>query len=110
MWETDIKLYPKTTKDNWWIKFYFDYLDKHYTIRFAWNPILLLEAKFKELWWKDFNWAYASAKEKSNHAEKNILLKAGSLVTDFLSTLEQIDKMWRSPFVVYIKNRNEFKS
>lgn len=110
MWNMDTKLYLKTTKDKWGIKFYFDYQDKHYTIRLAWNPILLLEARFIQLWWKDFNWAYESAKHKTNHAEIQILTQAVNHINDFLSTMEHVNRMWKSPFVVYIKERNEFKS
>lgn len=109
MWEMDTKLYPKTTKDSWGIKFFFDYGDKHYTIRLSGKPILLLEAKFKQLWWKDFFWVYNNAKNRITHAESDILKKAIILTEDFLSTLEYVNKMWRSPFVVYIKKINNFK-
>ncbi len=109
MSEMDMKLYPKTSKDAGWIKFYFDYQDKHYTIRPAWKPILMLEAKFGLLWGKDFKGAYEAATNKTNHAESNILIRAALFTTELLETFEAVSKMGRSPFVIYIKSRNEFK-
>lgn len=109
MSELDIKLYPKTSQDAGGIKFYFDHQDKHYTIRPAWRPILLLEAKFKSLGWKDFAWAYESAQQKQPHAETALLSKAAEHVKDILNTMALVWEMGKSPFVVYIKERNEFK-
>lgn len=70
----------------------------------------MLEAKFGLMWGKDFKGAYEAATNKTNHAESQILMKAAQNINELLETLEAVSKMGRSPFVVYIKSRNEFKT
>lgn len=57
------KYYPKATKDQSGLKFYCDIDDKHITMRFAGNPLFVLEYTFKRLGGKDFNGTYEDAKK-----------------------------------------------
>ena len=114
MQKMDMKLYPKTSRDDGGIKFYFDHQELHFTIRPAWKPMLILEAKFKELGGKNFKEAYETTKDwkwwQKHHPEASILKEAVDKVNEFLTTLDTVSQMGKSPFVVYIKSRNEFKS
>ena len=61
------KLYPTVGSDMHGIKFFFDAeftepCKKHFTIRFAGNPLLVLEYLFKLRGGNDFQAAYAVAK------------------------------------------------
>lgn len=72
--------------------------------------MLILEAKFKQLGGLSFKEAYEFTKENKFHPEVELLKKAAAQVNDFLTTLETVNQMGKSPFVVYIKSRNEFKA
>lgn len=107
-----LKLYPKMGKDDWWIKFYFDHQDKHYTIRFAWNPIMLLEFMYNKLWWENFTTVYRSAKAGIPISKKDakLLSDCSKSVNEFLELFQYIDENKKSAFVVYISDFNNFKS
>lgn len=70
----------------------------------------MLEARYKQLWGTDFTGAFESITSKNIHSGKTILKKAAEDVSDFLWLLEEVGNMGKSPFVVYIKDRNEFKA
>ena len=69
-----------------------------------------MEWAFKLAWGKDFYWAYDSMKNKVPHAESSLLQEAAKQTSSFLETLDYINDMWKSPFVIYVKDFNNFKS
>ncbi len=83
------KIYPKTGQDDWGIKFFFDHLDTHYTIRLAGKPILLLEETYRYLWWE------------GKFEDKQIYKEAAETVEHFLTILQDISRRGKSPFVIY---------
>lgn len=108
--EKNIKLYPKTTKDESGIKFFFDNGWFHYTIRFAGNPIMLLEFLYKKEYWEDFYKAYDDAKTWIRNEWTRNLQQCIKKVNEYLELLEYIASNWKSPYVVYVKEFNDFKN
>jgi hypothetical protein len=95
------KIYPKVNTDDG-LKFWFKYWGKFFTMRFAGNPIFLLEHIYTDMWGKNFAEVYKKAKEgvKLEH-EEVINLKAAQAMSEFV--LNCISKI-RSPFVIYVKD------
>jgi len=98
------KIYPKVDKDTA-IKFWFNDNERHYTIRFAWNPLFIIEFLYNDLGWKDFMATYRKVEhndlENLDKTDMDILAQAISLSRKFLSTLEAIGEANKSPLVVY---------
>ena len=88
------------------MKFFFNDNNRHYTLRFSWKPLLILEKAFYFLWWKDFNKVY-NEKDFSNKEDVATLKEAIATTTETLEIIEQIFKDWLSPFVIYA---DDFKS
>jgi hypothetical protein len=95
------KIYPKVNTDDG-LKFRFKYWGKFFTIRFAWNPIFLLEHIYTDMWGNNFAEVYKKAKEwgKIEHNDA-VNLKAAQAMCEFI--LNCISNI-RSPFVIYVKD------
>lgn len=61
------KIYPRLIKDENGLKFHFDNGNSHYTLRFAGNPLLLLEYLYIQRGGVDFQNAYNAAKDGTKH-------------------------------------------
>jgi len=109
---TNLKLYPKMGKDEGWLKFFFNHQDKHFTMRFAWNPIMLLEFMYKKMWGLNFTSVYRDAKawKPINKLEAKLLSDSSKNVNELLELFQLIDDNNKSPFVVYVSDFNTFKS
>jgi len=90
------KIYPKTWQDDWGIKFFFDHLDTHYTMRFAGKPILFLEEMYKYLWWWD-----------NKYENKEVYQQAVEYTEDLLTVIHNISKRGLSPFVIYPNKKKQ---
>jgi len=111
------KLYPKIYEDKWWKKFTFQYWNKHFTMRFSWKPMILLEKFFIYFWWdkKDFSllWEIASW-EKTNNSNidyKNleILKKSMNRLDELHDVINLCKEDEKSPFVLYVNDFNPYK-
>lgn len=106
------KIIPNTWQDEWWIKFHFNDNGKHYTIRFWWKPILLLEALYNKRWWKDFYHVYNMCKtqewkNKLETTDKNtydLLVKCVHEVHELLWLFIDIDKNLSKCWLVVYSN------
>lgn len=105
----NIKLYPKASKDESGIKFFFDHGWFHYTLRFAWNPIMLLEFLYKKKWLDDFYKVYDELKQGKVSDHGLILKQCAKEVQEHLELLEYISDNKKSPYVIYVKEFNDFK-
>jgi len=94
------KIYPKMTKDRWWIKFFFNDNERHYTLRFAGKPLFYLEKAFYRAWWKDFNKIY-NLRNTEDENDVAALALAVSMTEEALAIIEDIYKDWMSAFVIY---------
>jgi len=110
------KLYPKIYEDKWWKKFTFQYWDKHFTLRFSWKPMILLEKFFIYFWWnkKDFSflWKVAIWEELKEWANKNdleLLKKSMNRMDEFFKVLDICKEDNKSPFVIYVNDFNPYK-
>lgn len=103
------KIYPKTSSDSRWIKFFFDYQDKHYTIRFSGNPILTLEYLYMKRGWKDFNKTYNESKLNVINPNTELLRQCGTDIIEMQEAFFLMDEDNKSPFVVYVNDYNEFR-
>ena len=110
------KFYPKISVDRTWIKFLFRHSDKHFTMRFSWRPMILMEKYFILFWWEkeDFMtiWNLATQKEEIPEELKvslPILKKAMSRINELLDVFELCDKDSKSPFVIYKNDFNAYK-
>jgi len=99
------KIYPKMTKDQWGMKFFFNDNGRHYTLRFAGRPLLILEKAFYVLWWKDFDKVY-NQRDFSNEEDLEILKETIATVEEMLTIVETVYKDWMSAFVVYADDFN----
>ena len=97
-----IKIYPKVAMDTA-IKFLFDDEGRHYTIRLAWQPLLLTEQFYKNLGGEAFLENYYKFLENSelDEEERTRFTEAIKLTKLVINSLVAIGDRWRSPFVVY---------
>jgi hypothetical protein len=97
-----IKYIPKVWRNEKWVCFYFDHWDKHYTIRFRWNPMLVLEYMYKKRSWKnDFKVVYKKAKNWEPDEGHKILRKCTQDITELLEVFDAMAEDDESPLVVY---------
>lgn len=87
------------------IKFVFDYWPNHYTIRFAWRPLYLLEQLYIKRWGEDFAVVYELARNNPDEltAEQKQLL--GQCIKDTSLFLECLQSSPQSPIVVYVTDK-----
>ena len=95
-----MKLYPKRGyKDG--INFHFKLDDNWFSIKFAGNPLIILEQLYIDAGWEDFHRVYEVAKtepSKLTPEEKDRLQFAVTTTEVFLKALSNASK---SPIVVY---------
>jgi len=100
------KIYPKMAKDQWGMKFFFNDNDRHYTLRFAGRPLLILEKTFYVLWGKDFGKVY-NQRNFTNMEDVTVLKEAITVVEQMLTIIESVHKDWMSAFVLYADDFNK---
>lgn len=110
------KFYPKIWVDKWWKKFSFHYWEKHFTMRFSWKPMIMLEKYFVLFWWEKSRfmdiWNLASNKEEIPNLYKvdlKILQTAMSRVEEINEVFDLCDDDQKSPFVIYVNDYNTYK-
>ena len=96
------KLYPKLSKDDNGRKFHFDEGNLHFTIRFAGNPLLLLEYLYIKRWGTDFPIAYQLAKEWKPHEGHALLRECRDNLAELLEVMDNIHQNGKSSLVVYV--------
>lgn len=97
---TQMKLYPKKGYKGW-INFHFKLDNYWFSVKFAGNPLIVIEQLYKDAWWEDFHKAYETAKtepDKLTQEEKDKLQFAIATTEVFLQALSNTTK---SPIVVY---------
>ena len=95
-----MKLYPKKGYKGW-INFHFKLDDNWFSIKFAGNPLIVIEQLYIDAWWEDFKRVYETAKTEPNKLtkeEKDRLQFAVATTEVFLQALSNTSK---SPIVVY---------
>ena len=95
-----MKLYPKKGYKGW-INFHFKLDNYWFSVKFAGNPLIVIEQLYKDAWWEDFHKAYETAKtepDKLTQEEKDKLQFAITTTEVFLQALSNTTK---SPIVVY---------
>ena len=110
------KFYPKIWVDKWGKKFSFHYWEKHFTMRFSWKPMIMLE-KYFILFWGDKDtfmkiWNLASNKQAiptELQWELDYLRKAMGRVEEINEVFELCDDDQKSPFVIYVNDYNTYK-
>lgn len=109
------KIYPVTGYDDHGIKFYFDLetkasQKKHLTIRFAGNPMLLLEYLFIYRWGTNFTETYESVKLPHTNTPNTVILKQCAKETkELMEVLSLMSDNRKSPFVIYINDYSEYR-
>ena len=110
------KLYPKFAFDKW-LKWYYDSWDKHYTLRLAWNPMILLQGVYEKLWWTDFIRIYNIIKEskwwlpipEADTHSVGIMRTAIKQTNEMLDVFQYVGNSWISLFVIYENDISDFK-
>lgn len=106
-----MKIFPKMNKPddkNPSLSYDFHYQWTNFTIRFAGNPILLLEVIYKEKWGERFNATYKAFKEGKalEYRNKTILIEAIKETNKILEYFVVVnEKKGLSPFVIYTSNK-----
>ena len=98
------KVYPKLSTDENGKKFHFDEGNTHFTIRFAGNPMLLLEYLFIKRWGSDFTNAYQYAKEGKSHEGHPLLRECRDDLSELLEVIDLIHSNGKNSLVVYIND------
>jgi len=98
------KLYPKLWKDDNGRKFHFDEWNLHFTVRFAGNPLLLLEYLYIKRWGENFPTAYQTAKEWTSHEGHKLLRECRDDIAELLDVIDNIHANGKSSLVVYIND------
>ena len=110
------KIYPKIGQDNSGKKFFFSSNNKHYTIRFSWKPMILIEKYFVYFWWTKeiflelYNWLTSKTKIKDE------LIMFIPILRQAIKRLEELNDVLnicadenKSPLVIYENEYNSFK-
>jgi len=111
------KLYPRIGKDKSWVKFNFRYADKHFTMRFSWKPMIMLEKYFIHYWGtkEDFMLIWKIANEWTSLLldpdDKRLILlkKAMADIKKLYSVIDLCLEDNKSPFVIYVNEYNSYK-
>jgi hypothetical protein len=102
-----MKIPIKINKEGLNPSFDFDYKKTHFNIRFAWNPLLILEYYYNNLGGTDFMITYNHVKNKVHwvvlKVNVDILAKAILEVKEFFHVLEMIDESGLPVMNVYTK-------
>ena len=110
------KFYPKIWMDKWGKKFSFHYWKKHFTMRFSWRPMIMMEKYFvlfwgnKEVFMKIYNLA---SEKKSIPSELTRFLeplkKSMDRIREINDVFDLCDDDQKSPFVIYVNDFNAYK-
>lgn len=95
-----MKLYPKKGY-KWGINFHFKLDDYWFSIKFAGNPLIVIEQLYKDAGWEDFMRVYETAKfnpQDLKQEERDRLQFAVATTEVFLKALSNAAK---APIVVY---------
>ena len=95
-----MKLYPKKGYKGW-INFHFKLDNNWFSIKFAGNPLIVIEQLYIDAGWEDFKRVYETAKlnpQDLNEDERDRLQFAVATTEVFLQALSNATK---SPVVVY---------
>lgn len=95
-----MKLYPKKGYKGG-INFHFKLDNNWFSIKFAGNPLIVIEQLYIDAWWEDFHRVYETAKTEPNKLtkkEKDRLQFAIATTEVFLQALSNATK---APLVVY---------
>lgn len=103
------KLYPKFSSDAWGMKFFFDDNDTHYTIRFAGNPIILLESLYTMKGGRNFMLEYSRAKDGQPLDNEPLMRSCVEKIDEFMQIIEHTYQSNLSPFVVYVNSLNTYR-
>lgn len=98
------KVYPKLQKDATGLKFHFDEWEQHFTVRFAGNPLLLLEYLYIKRWGSDFVNAYTSAKEGKVHEWHKLLRECRDDLAELLEVISLVHANGKNSLVVYVND------
>ena len=101
-----MKLYPKKGYKDW-INFHFKLNNYWFSIKFAGNPLIVIEQLYKDAGGEDFARVYETAKTEPNKLtteEKDRLQFAVATTEVFLKALSNASK---SPLVVYTNYGDE---
>lgn len=106
------KLYPITGYDMHGIKFFFDCefpekSKKHFTIRFAGNPMLVLEYMYVHRGGKDFFDTYEKVKKGEKPEGRELLKRCATDVSEFMDAMALMSDNQKSPFVIYVNDFSE---
>ena len=106
------KLYPVTGYDAHGIKFFFDAefpekCKKHFTVRFAGNPMLVLEYLYIHRGGADFFKTYETVKAGGKCEGADLLKKCAKDVAEFTDALALMADNQKSPFVIYVNDYSE---
>ena len=110
------KLYPKIGQDESGKKFFFSSNWKHYTIRFSWRPMILIEQYFILYWWTKE--VFIDLYNKLNNKERidtsmwryiPMLRKALDRLDELNLVLDLCSQSNKSPLVIYENDFNSFK-
>ena len=98
------KIYPKVKTEKG-LAFLFKDWNKSYLIKFAWNPMLLIEQIYIDMGWENFMENYKLAKEWKLEWDALELMQASvdsaKLICKFFKNIWDRKK---SPFVVYVSD------
>jgi hypothetical protein len=99
------KIYPKVKTEKG-LAFLFRNNGKSYLIKFAWNPMLLIEQAYIEMGWENFRENYKLAKEwKLQDKEiKETLEDAVSCAKTICRMIQNISDRGKAPLVVYVSD------
>lgn len=99
------KFYPEFIKEWDGIRFHFNSEKKHYTLRFAGRPLLLLEYYYKKRGGKDFEATYLLAKSGKIHTpEVKLLIESANAVSELFEIITDIQENGKSTFVLYVND------
>lgn len=108
------KIYPKLIPDESGIKFLFNHENTHYTMRFSWKPLFIIEQYYYKLWGtcKDFISLYDKIRDwdiSVDPEEEYIVQQAVAKSREFFNILLDISNRGKSPFIIYAQPFDPFK-
>lgn len=95
-----MKLYPKKGY-KWGINFHFKLDDTRFSIKFAGNPLIVIEQLYIDAWGEDFKRVYETAKLSPNDLTKEERDRLQFAVATTEVFLQALSNATKSPIVVY---------
>lgn len=98
------KIYPRVKTEKW-LAFLFKDWNKSYLIKFAWNPMLLIEQIYIDMGWENFMSNYKLAKQwKLEWTDLELMQSAVDTAKLICNFFKNIWDRKKSPFVVYVSD------